>query len=103
MPSLKNTRYICFHICRMAKTIGKAKIALMPNIHKYKRAKSAMISFNPAPFTLRMATSFCRRSVSRVMAEYTPSKVMIRHTMEKNRMMPFKLFSKDWYSTMSPC
>ena len=45
---------------------------------RYKRANSQMMERIPAPFTLRMATSFWRRSVSSVMLEYTPNRVMMR-------------------------
>ena len=52
---------------------------------RYKRANSQMMERIPAPFTLRMATSFWRRSVSSVMLEYTPNRVMMMLTIAKKR------------------
>ncbi len=54
---------------------------------RYKRANSQMMERIPAPFTLRMATSFWRRSVSSVMLEYTPNRVMMMLTIAKNEMI----------------
>ena len=58
---------------------------------RYKRANSQMMERIPAPFTLRMATSFWRRSVSSVMLEYTPNRVMMMLTIAKNEMISFRL------------
>ena len=69
---------------------------------RYKRANNQMIEHIPAPFTLRMATSFWRRSVSSVMLEYTPNRVMIILTIAKNEMMSFRIYSSACTSYNHP-
>ena len=92
-PQLKNTVYICFHSCNTRYTNGKDRAAVTINKVIYKRANNQIICDIPAPFTLRIATSFCLRSVSRVMLEYTPNKVMMILTIAKNRIVSFSIYS----------
>lgn len=73
----------------MTYTTGKANKADVVKSNIYNRENSKIICFIPAPFIFRIATSFCRRSVSRVIAEYTPNKVIIRLTIEKNKEFSF--------------
>ncbi len=60
---------------------------------RYKRANSQMMERIPAPFTLRMATSFWRRSVSSVMLEYTPQQGNDDAYNCKNEMISFRIYS----------
>ena len=80
---------------------GNANIAVIIKSNMYNRANNIMICFIPAPFTLRIATSFCLRSVSRVIAAYTPSKVIIKLTTEKNKIISLSLVSNACSSLMS--
>ena len=57
-PQLKNTVYICFHSCNTRYTNGKDRAAVTINKVIYKRANNQIICDIPAPFTLRIATSF---------------------------------------------